>query len=211
MERVRLDEHAAQIQLAEQLPQHRPLVVFAGGVAGLADRHTEGGRIQRDLGNERRDTTACRHVRPSQGLAVTHQLIEICCATGDLGDCPVTNRSAQCRHVHLVEEVAERGIRWRPTQLQAECLGEHAVVADGETLQIPHALASTQDSEHGQQQQIPGRKPNPAPHPRIGDRPQIADQVEIGCGGDAFKHKEGAIQPTSTHADSPCKDSCDRV
>jgi len=36
MERVRLDEHAAQIQLAEQLPQHRPLVVFAGGVAGLA-------------------------------------------------------------------------------------------------------------------------------------------------------------------------------
>ena len=36
MERVRLDEHATKIQLAEQLPQHRPLVVFAGGVAGLA-------------------------------------------------------------------------------------------------------------------------------------------------------------------------------
>ncbi len=51
MERVRLDQHAAQIQLAEQLPQHRPLVIFASGVAGLADRHTEGSRIQRDLGN----------------------------------------------------------------------------------------------------------------------------------------------------------------
>jgi hypothetical protein len=36
MERVRLDEHTAQIQLAEQLPQHRPIVVFAGGPAGLA-------------------------------------------------------------------------------------------------------------------------------------------------------------------------------
>ena len=53
MERVRLDENTLQIQLTEQLPQHRPLVVFAGGVAGLADGHTEGSRIQRDLGNER--------------------------------------------------------------------------------------------------------------------------------------------------------------
>jgi len=36
MKRVRLDQHAAQIQLAEQLPQNRPLVIFASGVAGLA-------------------------------------------------------------------------------------------------------------------------------------------------------------------------------
>ena len=49
MERIRLDEHALEIQIAEQLPQHRPLVIFASGVAGLADGHTEGGRIQRDL------------------------------------------------------------------------------------------------------------------------------------------------------------------
>jgi hypothetical protein len=79
------------------------------------------------------------------------------------------------------------------------------VVADGESLQIPQALASTQDSKHGHQQQIPSGKPNPAPHPRIGDRTQIADQVEIGCSGGAFKHKEGAIPPTSTHADSTDK------
>jgi hypothetical protein len=32
----RLDQHSVQIQLAEQLPQHRPCMVFAGGVAGLA-------------------------------------------------------------------------------------------------------------------------------------------------------------------------------
>jgi hypothetical protein len=36
MERVCLDQHALEIQLAEQLPQHRPLVVAAGGVASLA-------------------------------------------------------------------------------------------------------------------------------------------------------------------------------
>jgi len=110
MERVRLDQHAAQIQLAEQLPQHRPLVIFASGVAGLADRHTEGSRIQRDLGNERGTAAGCGHDRPSQGFAVTHQLVKITSATRDLGDCPVTNRSAQCPHVHLLEEVAERGI-----------------------------------------------------------------------------------------------------
>jgi hypothetical protein len=34
MKCVNLDQHAIEIQLAEQLP-HRPFVVFAGGVAGL--------------------------------------------------------------------------------------------------------------------------------------------------------------------------------
>ncbi|MEA5415563.1 hypothetical protein [Synechococcus sp. BA-132 BA5] len=43
MESVRLDENALQIQLAEQLPQHRPLMVIAGGVAGLADGHPQRG------------------------------------------------------------------------------------------------------------------------------------------------------------------------
>ena len=108
-----------------------------------------------------------------------------------------------------MEEVAERGIRRRPPQLQAECLGQGAVVADGKTLQIPQALAAAEDSQHRHQQQVPGGKTHAASHPRIWDRPQIADQVEIGCGGGAFKHKEGAIPPTSTHADSPGKDACD--
>jgi hypothetical protein len=32
-----LDENAFQIQLAEKLPERRPLVVAIGGVSGLAD------------------------------------------------------------------------------------------------------------------------------------------------------------------------------
>ena len=211
MERVCLDQHTLKIELAEELPQHRPLVVFAGGVAGLADGHTQGGRIQRDLGNERGAPAGRGLDRTPQGLAVTHQLIEICCAAWDLSDRPVTDRAAQGWHVDLLEEVAERGIRWRPPQLHAQRLGERGVVADGKPLQIPQALAATQDPEHGHQQQIPGWKPNPAPHPRIGDRPQIANQVEIGCGVGAFKHKEEAIPPTSTHADSPGKRPWDRL
>jgi hypothetical protein len=57
----------------------------SGGAAGPAvavrllgsSRPHRGRPIQRELGNERRATTGCRHDRPSQGLAVTHQLIEI--------------------------------------------------------------------------------------------------------------------------------------
>ncbi len=53
MESVCLDQHALEIQLAEQLPQHRPLVVVVGGVASLADRQAQSCGVQRDLGNER--------------------------------------------------------------------------------------------------------------------------------------------------------------
>jgi len=38
---MRLDQHPLQIQLAEQRFEHCPLMVFAGGVAGLADRHAQ--------------------------------------------------------------------------------------------------------------------------------------------------------------------------
>ncbi len=85
----------------------------------------------------------------------------------------------------------------------------HGVFADGESLQIPQALATTQDSEHGYQNQVPGREPNAAAHPRIGDRPQVADQVEIGCSRSGLGRMQGAIPPTSTHADSPGKDAYD--
>jgi hypothetical protein len=46
-------------------------------------------------------------------------------------------------------------------------------------------------------------------HAGIRDRLEVADQVEIGCGRNAFEHKEEAIPPTSAHADSPSKATCD--
>ena len=61
-----------------------------------------------------------------------------------------------------MEEGAERGIRRRSLQLNSQRLGEYGVVADGESLQIPQALATAQNSEKGHQQQNPSRKPNPA-------------------------------------------------
>jgi hypothetical protein len=54
-----------------------------------------------------------KQVAGAKGLAVTNQLIETNCPTRDLGDRPLTDRPAERGHIHLVEEVAERGIRWR--------------------------------------------------------------------------------------------------
>ena len=71
------------------------------------------------------------------------------------------------------------------------------------TLQILQVLEVAQDSEHDDQQQIPSRKPHAALHAHVWDLPQITDQVEIGCSGGAFKHKMGAIPPTSAHTDRP--------
>lgn len=38
----RLDQHALEIKLAEKLADHRALVVFTGGIAGLLDRQAQG-------------------------------------------------------------------------------------------------------------------------------------------------------------------------
>lgn len=122
-------------------------MVISGGVAGLADRYTQNGRIERDLGNERVVTGGCGLDRPSQVLADTHQLIEISCATRNLGDRTETECNAQDCHVRLLDAGAEGGVRWRPPQLHAQRLGEHSVMADGEGLPIPQALSSSEDSE----------------------------------------------------------------
>ncbi len=107
MQGIRLNEYALKIQLAKELPQHRPFVVLPGGVAGLTDGHTKGGGVQRDLSNECRAAAGRRLDRASQGLAVTHQLVKVACPTRDLSNCPVPDCGAQGSHVNLSEEVAE--------------------------------------------------------------------------------------------------------
>ena len=67
-----LDQHLVQIQLTEKLPQHRPHVVFAGGVAGLADRHAQGGAVEHHLGDECRTAAYSGLDRAPQRLAITH-------------------------------------------------------------------------------------------------------------------------------------------
>ncbi len=85
------------------------------------------------------------------------------------------------------------------------------MVADSKAFQIPQALAAAEDSQHRHQQQVPGRDANAPPHARVRDRLEVADQIEIGCARDALEHREEAIPPTSTHADSPGKRPWDRL
>jgi hypothetical protein len=71
----------------------------------------------------------------------------------------------------------------------------------GVILYVQEALSAAQDSQHRHQQEIPGRDANATPHPDIRDRLGLANQVEIGCGRGALKHRENAIPPASTHAE----------
>lgn len=107
IESIRLDQHALQLELAEELPQHRPLVIFASGVARLADSHTQSSGVERELDYKPGTTTWDGFDRSPQRFAVANQLIEIACITGVLGDCPVANGYAEGGHIHLAEEVAE--------------------------------------------------------------------------------------------------------
>ena len=82
MQRIRLNQHPLKIQLAQELSEYRPLVVLAGVIAGLADGHAQGCRVQRHLGNECGATAASGGLdRTPQSLAITDQLIVISCAT----------------------------------------------------------------------------------------------------------------------------------
>lgn len=42
-----------------------------------------------------------------------------------------------CRPVHLQEEGAERGIRWRTSPFDFQRLGENGVMADGKAFKVP--------------------------------------------------------------------------
>ena len=53
MQGIRLNEYAIKIQLAKELPQHRPLMVSPGAVAGQADGYSQCSGVQCHLGNER--------------------------------------------------------------------------------------------------------------------------------------------------------------
>ena len=102
VESIGLDENALQINLAEQLPQHRPLMVFANGVAGLAValrllrsswpapgqlNTASRGECSRSRPEAIRGSATGRGLnRAPQGLAITDQLVEIACPTMDLSN-----------------------------------------------------------------------------------------------------------------------------
>ena len=112
MQGIRLDEQAMQNQLAQQLFVHSAVMVFIGGIAGLADRQTRRRRVERYLGDEPGPVTCCGFDRAAQGLTIADELIQTLCAVWDLSDGPISNGCAERRNVHLREDIPERRIRW---------------------------------------------------------------------------------------------------
>ena len=66
---IRLDQHTLQLQLPKQLPQHCLLIVLAGGMVKLTDRHAQGCGVRLYLSHQRRATTAVGLIEPRRVLA----------------------------------------------------------------------------------------------------------------------------------------------
>lgn len=64
---------------------------------------------------------------------------------------------------------------------------------------------AAEDSQDGQQKQVPSRDTNTSSLAHIRDRLEIVDQIEIGCSRDAREQREKSIPPTSTLDDSSSK------
>jgi len=94
VERIRLDQQTAQIQVPEEHLERCPLMILTLWVTGLSDCHAQCCRVERDLGNEGLAATSLGLDGDSQGLSVTHQLIKIRCNTWDLNNRPVSYSSA---------------------------------------------------------------------------------------------------------------------
>lgn len=109
----------------------------------MRDRHARASGVQRYLGNECKSLAGGGLDRPTQGPAVTHQLIEINCNIWDLSDRLVPDGAANGGDGHLQEEVANRRIGRRPLEFDPQRLRQSTMVADAGSLQIPHAPAST--------------------------------------------------------------------
>lgn len=71
IELLSLDLNALQIQFARELPEQRALMVFSGGVAGLADRHILCDLPLCDTGNKHGATCCGGLDRPSPVLVHT--------------------------------------------------------------------------------------------------------------------------------------------
>jgi len=85
------------------------------------------------------------------------------------------------------------------------------MVVDGEACQIPQALAAPADSQHLHQYQVASWDTNVPPYERVRDRPEVADQIEIGSGRSALEYSEEAIPTISTRSRSPGKRCWNRV
>jgi hypothetical protein len=110
MQRVRLNEHALQIERLQQVPQCLGFAAGISGVGGLGDRHAQALGVKADLSNECRCARIGFSDRAPQRHAVTHQRVEGI-SNASLSRHPLAQQGFKASHVQLVEQQSEGRIR----------------------------------------------------------------------------------------------------
>ena len=95
--------------------------------------------------------------RAAQGLAVTHQGVELLSHTR-LGCHPVAQQDFKARQIQLGQQQPEGRVRWRLAEIGSQQLVERLPVAFGETLHSHQRTLAAQDREDRYQQHPPRRK-----------------------------------------------------
>ena len=202
MQGIRLDQHAFQLQGAQQLFEGSPFTGFAGVVGRLGQGDAESTGIDRDLGDEPMAAVFRLHCRAAQRLAIAHQLVQTLSSARDLADHPGLEHLAEFLQVGLIEQVKEGGIRRPALEIEAQGLVQRLTMPPGKGLEITGAAAAAQNPQHRHQQQEPLRVAHPTAVAAIGDglllrrslRLEEVDQVIrcglINCGGAGFGHWE---------------------
>ncbi len=181
MQGIRLDQHAFQVQAAQQLFEGSPLTGFMGVVGLLGQGGVKGPGVRRALGDKVVVADLRLDGRAAQGLSITHQLIQTRCPAWDLADHPGLKHLPELLQVGLIEQVEEGGIGGPALELQAQRLVQCLPMPPGKSLQITGAAAAAQDPKHRDQQQEPLRVTHPAAVSPVRDGLEKTDQV-IRCG-----------------------------
>ena len=179
MQRVRLSQHALELNRVQQLPQRLGFVAGIGGVGGLGNRDAQALGIEADLGNECR----CARVGFSDGapqrLAVTDQRLESLRHTR-LSRHPLAQQGFKASHVQLGEQESEGRIRRFLAEIGAQQLVEDLAVTSGKPLDADQRTLVAENCQDRYQQHPPLRKADAAAHAAIGQRLEKADQIASG-------------------------------
>jgi hypothetical protein len=212
---IRLDQHAFQLQGAQQLFEGRTLTGFPGVRGRLGQGDAERPGIDRHLGDKPVTALLSRHCRPPQGPAVAHQLLQTLCTVWDLVNHPGLEHLAEYLQVGLVQQVEQGGIRRPALEMQAQRFVERLTMPPRKGLEITGAAAAAQDPQQRHQQQEPLGIAHPTAVAAIRNDLEEADQgIRNGLidGGRAgFGRWQGALPLTKPDARRPAKGYADRL
>jgi len=189
MQRVRLNQHALELNRVQQLPQRLGFAAGIGGVGGLGNRDAQALGIEADLGNECRCARVGFSDGATQRLAVTDQRLEPLRYTR-LSRHPLAQQGFKASHVELREQQSEGGIRRFLAEIGAQQRVEDLTVTSSKPLDANQRTLVAQNRQDRHQQHPPLRKADAAAHAAIRQRLEKTDQV-ASSGGFCREGRQG--------------------